>query len=50
MTQVILAKYSDLHYLYTRSFYLTTYPLSDSLKKQKMYVDIAKENWALFSI
>jgi hypothetical protein len=28
MTQVILRPYSDLHYLYTRSFYLTTYPLS----------------------
>ena len=25
--------YSDLHYLYTRSFYLDKYPLSDTLKK-----------------
>jgi hypothetical protein len=46
-----LRPYSDLHYLYTRSFYLTTYPLSDSLKKAtKMYVDIAKENWAPYSL
>jgi hypothetical protein len=43
--------YSDLHYLYTRSFYLTTYPLSDTLKKAtKIYVDITKENWISYSL
>jgi hypothetical protein len=43
--------YSDLHYLYTRSFYLGTYPLSDTLKKAtKIYVDSAKENWLSYSL
>ena len=43
--------YSDLHYLYTRSFYLATYPLSDTLKKAtKIYVDSAKENWLSYSL
>jgi hypothetical protein len=42
---------SDLHYLYTRSFYLRTYPLSDTLKKAtKIYVDSAKENWLSYSL
>jgi hypothetical protein len=40
-----------LHYLYTQSFYLTTFPLSDTLKKAtKMYIDSAKENWVGYSL
>jgi hypothetical protein len=40
-----------LHYLYTRSFYLTTFPLSDTLKKAtKMYIDSAKESWVGYSL
>nr|WP_315157383.1 MG2 domain-containing protein [uncultured Flavobacterium sp.] len=42
---------SDLHYLYTRSFYLTNYPLSDTLKKvTKRYLETAKENWLNYSL
>ena len=42
---------SDLHYLYTRSFYLTDYPLSDTLKKvTKRYLETAKENWLNYSL
>lgn len=38
--------YSDLDYLYTRSFYLKNYPLSDSLTKViPLYVENIKENW-----
>ncbi|MHC0447212.1 alpha-2-macroglobulin family protein [Flavobacterium sp. 3-218] len=43
--------YSDLHYLYTRSFYLNKYPLSDTLKKAtKVYLEIAKKDWLNYSI
>ncbi|SEA85729.1 Alpha-2-macroglobulin family protein [Flavobacterium gillisiae] len=43
--------YSNLHYLYTRTFYLKNYPLSDTLKKAtKIYVDSAKENWLSYSL
>lgn len=43
--------YSDLHYLYTRSFYLESYPLSDTLKKvTKRYFERAKEEWLTYSI
>lgn len=43
--------YSDLHYLYTRSFYLDKYPLSDTLKKAtKLYLDTAKKEWLNYSI
>nr|WP_315242365.1 MG2 domain-containing protein [uncultured Flavobacterium sp.] len=43
--------YSDLHYLYTRSFYLEKYPLSDTLKKAtKLYFERAKEEWLTYSI
>lgn len=43
--------YSDLHYLYTRSFYLDKYPLSDTLKKAtKMYLETAKRDWLSYSI
>jgi len=43
--------YSDLHYLYTRSFYLEKYPLSDTLKKAtKLYLDTAKKDWLNYSL
>ncbi|UPZ16140.1 carboxypeptidase-like regulatory domain-containing protein [Flavobacterium humidisoli] len=43
--------YSDLHYLYTRSFYLEKYPFSDTLKKAtKVYLETAKKDWLNYSI
>jgi TonB-dependent SusC/RagA subfamily outer membrane receptor len=43
--------YSDLHYLYTRSFYLDQYPLSDTLKKAtKIYLEAAKKDWLSYSL
>jgi len=43
--------YSDLHYLYTRSFYLKDYPLSDTLKKvTKRYLETAKKDWLNYSL
>jgi TonB-dependent SusC/RagA subfamily outer membrane receptor len=43
--------YSDLHYLYTRSFYLNKYPLSDTLKKTtKLYLETAKKDWLSYSL
>ncbi|CAD0008645.1 alpha-2-macroglobulin family protein [Flavobacterium salmonis] len=46
-----LNPYSDLHYLYTRSFYLEKYPLSDTLKKAtKRYFERAKVEWLTYSI
>lgn len=43
--------YSDLHYLYTRSFYLKDYPLSDTLKKAtKLYLETAKKDWLTYSL
>lgn len=43
--------YSNLHYLYTRSFYLEEYPLSDTLKAAtKKYVAVTKENWLNYSL
>ncbi|WP_304198686.1 alpha-2-macroglobulin family protein [Flavobacterium alvei] len=43
--------YSDLHYLYTRSFYLDNYPLSDTLKKHtKRYLETAKKDWLTYSL
>jgi uncharacterized protein YfaS (alpha-2-macroglobulin family) len=43
--------YSDLHYLYTRSFYLDKYPLTDTLKKAtKIYLEIAKKDWLHYSL
>ncbi|WP_433833807.1 alpha-2-macroglobulin family protein [Flavobacterium anhuiense] len=43
--------YSDLHYLYTRSFYLEKHPLSDTLKKAtKLYLETAKKDWLNYSI
>ncbi|MEO7976289.1 carboxypeptidase-like regulatory domain-containing protein [Flavobacterium sp.] len=43
--------YTDLHYLYTRSFYLDKYPLSDTLKKaSKLYLETAKKDWLSYSL
>lgn len=43
--------YSELHYLYTRSFYLKDYPLSDTLKKAtKLYLETAKKEWLNYSL
>lgn len=43
--------HSDLHYLYTRSFYLENYPLSDTLKKAtKLYIETAKKEWLNYSL
>jgi uncharacterized protein YfaS (alpha-2-macroglobulin family) len=43
--------YNDLHYLYTRSFYLENYPLSDTLKKHtKRYLETAKKDWLTYSL
>ncbi|WP_281637335.1 MG2 domain-containing protein [Flavobacterium marginilacus] len=43
--------YSDLHYLYTRSFYLKDYPLNDTLKKAtKLYLETAKKDWLNYSL
>jgi TonB-dependent SusC/RagA subfamily outer membrane receptor len=42
---------SDMHYLYTRSFYLEDYLLSDTLKVAiKKYVENVKENWLTYSL
>lgn len=42
---------SDLHYLYTRSFYLKNYPLSDSLKKvSQKYLDKIREDWLGYTL
>ena len=42
---------SEYHYLYTRSFYLDDYPLSDSLKKvTQKYLKTTKENWMKLSL
>lgn len=43
--------YTDLHYLYTRSFYLGKYPLSDNLKvATKMYLEATKKDWLSYSL
>ncbi|UUF14951.1 MULTISPECIES: carboxypeptidase-like regulatory domain-containing protein [Flavobacterium] len=43
--------YSDLHYFYTRSFYLEKYPISDTLKKvTKLYLETAKKEWLDYSL
>lgn len=42
---------SDLHYLYTRSFYLKQYPLGDTLKATiKKYTNSAKDKWLTYSL
>jgi hypothetical protein len=43
-----LTPYSDLHYLYIRSFYLTTYPLSEK-KLPKYLLTSPKQIDKLFS-
>jgi TonB-dependent SusC/RagA subfamily outer membrane receptor len=41
----------DLHYLYTRSFYLKQYPLTDSLTAiLKKYTTSTKEKWLSYSL
>lgn len=46
-----LNPYSDLHYLYTRSFYLANYPLTDTLKKAtKLYLESAKKDWVSYTL
>ncbi|MDQ6471980.1 alpha-2-macroglobulin family protein [Flavobacterium sp. LHD-80] len=43
--------YSDLHYLYTRSFYLEKYPMSEELKKaSQLYLETAKKDWLQYSL
>jgi len=47
----IASSYSDLHYLYMRSFYIQQYPINDSLKAViKKYTANAKENWLNYSL
>lgn len=42
---------TDLHYLYTRSFYLDKYPLSNDLKvATRMYLEAAKGDWLSYSL
>ncbi len=46
-----LHPYSDLHYLYARSFYLEQYPLSDTLTKTtKKHLETAKKDWLGYSL
>lgn len=43
--------YSELHYLYTRSFYVEQQPLSDTIKKAtKWYIETAKKDWLSYSL
>lgn len=47
----LTSSYSDLHYLYARSFYLECHPLTDELKQTtKVYVDNINENWLNYSL
>ncbi|SFQ12903.1 alpha-2-macroglobulin family protein [Flavobacterium akiainvivens] len=47
----IINPYSDLHYLYTRSFYLEQYPVGDSLKAAiKPYLAYTKQKWSTYSL
>jgi uncharacterized protein YfaS (alpha-2-macroglobulin family) len=42
---------SEIHYLYTRSFYLSNYPLSDTLKKATTtYINNIKDDWLNYSL
>lgn len=42
---------SELHYLYTRSFYLEEYPLSEELKKATaVYLENIKTNWVNYTL
>lgn len=48
---ILVNPYSELHYLYTRSFYLEQYPLSDTLKKAtKLHLETAKKDWLNYSL
>jgi len=48
---ILVDPYSELHYLYTRSFYLEQYPLSDTLKKAtKLHLETAKKDWLNYSL
>lgn len=43
--------YSDLHYLYARSFYTNTYPVNDSLQKAILkHLDYAKKHWMEYGL
>ena len=43
--------YSELHYLYARSFYVEQQPLSDTIKKAtKWYIESAKKDWLSYSL
>jgi TonB-dependent SusC/RagA subfamily outer membrane receptor len=43
--------YTDLHYLYMRSFYLTSAPLSETLKQAvKPYLNDIKQDWLDYSL
>ena len=43
--------YSELHYLYTRSFYVEQQPLSDTIKKAtNWYIETAKKDWLSYSL
>lgn len=47
----IINPYSDLHYLYTRSFYLKGYIPDDSLKKAiNIHLDAVKDKWIDYSL
>ena len=44
-------RYTDLHYLYARSFYAEKYPLTDSLQFYvKKYTDEVKKDWTNYSV
>ncbi|MEC5165114.1 uncharacterized protein YfaS (alpha-2-macroglobulin family) [Flavobacterium sp. PL11] len=48
---ICIQPYSQLHYLYTRSFYLESHSISDSVKKAtKEYIENIKENWLSFTL
>lgn len=50
-TQFWMNPYNELHYLYTRSFYLDQYPLSDNLKSNcKYYMENIKSNWLEYDL
>lgn len=43
--------YSELHYLYTRSFYLESNPLTEELTKTvKLYLENINQNWVNYSL
>jgi len=43
--------YNELHYLYTRSFYLEQYPLSENIKNIcQFYIETIKSKWLTYSL